>query len=192
MKKLISSMALVFGLLLSSCYSHKKVLNEGLPHRNNFAWPSDYEPSVSDFFVPNEIDINASAQIVWDVLINAEQWHLFYKQAKGLKIKNGTEGKLFHSAVFTWYPAGKFTATIRDFEAPYQLAWYAEDRKKSMTVYHAWKIIPTKKGCTLVTQESQNGPRTFWEKVFVPNMIKKHHQKWLEGIKKIAENNQKN
>lgn len=174
--------------LLSACYSHKKVVNAGLPYSNDILWPDGYKPAESRFFVPNEITINASPQTVWDILIDAEQWHNFYDIASGLKIENTTNAKLSPSALFTWFPAGKFTSTVKQFKPPYELAWYAEDDNMKMTVYHAWLIIPTENGCKVVTQESQNGPRTFWEKTFVPKMVLKHHQKWLEGIKKTAEN----
>jgi hypothetical protein len=189
MKKQNITLALVSGFLFFSCYSHKKVLKEGLPYSKSISWPIGYNPSESDFFVPNEIHIKASPQVVWDVLIQAEKWQDFYKKAKGLDVQNATDGKLFLSAIFTWYPAGKFTSTIQKFEAPSEIAWSADDGKEGMAVYHAWKIIPTENGCKLITQESQNGPRTFWEKIFVPKMVKKHHQMWLEGIKTLAEKN---
>lgn len=188
MKNSHSILLIACAIVLSSCYSHKKVVNAGLPYSNDISWPDGYKPAESSFFVPNEIDIKASPQTVWDILLEAEKWHHFYKKASGLKIQNSTQTKLTPNAVFTWYPAGKFTSTIKKFNPPNELAWYAEDEKMKMTVYHTWIIIPTEDGCKLVTQESQNGPRTFWEKVFVPKMVLKDHQNWLEGIKKTAEN----
>lgn len=187
MKKINLISVLTISLLLTSCYSHKKVVNSGKPYSKDISWPKGYKPSESGFFVHNEIVIKASPQVVWDIFIEAEKWQDYYEDAKGLKVQNSTDGKLSPTAVFTWYPAGKFTSTIKKFEPPYEIAWHAEEENMKMTVYHAWLIIPTKDGCKMISQESQNGPRTFWEKVFVPKMMTKKHAKWLNEIKQLAE-----
>ena len=66
-----------------------------------------------------------------------------------------------------------------------RLSW--ESRKKSIKGYHAWLILPTENGCKLITQESQYGWLTFFEKLFQPNKLRKLHDVWLAEIKNKAE-----
>jgi hypothetical protein len=66
------------------------------------------------------------------------------------------------------------------------MAW--EVRRGNLTAYHAWVIVPTAKGCKLITPEAQNGFLTFLQKVFQPNKLLNLHEHWLEVIKARAEN----
>ena len=68
-------------LLLSSCYSHKKVVQSSLPYSDKINWPEGYKPSEDDFFVHNEIDIKAYHQVVWDIFIHAAKWTELNKKA---------------------------------------------------------------------------------------------------------------
>lgn len=194
--KTIKSFLLVsltgMSLLLSSCYSHKKVVQSSLPYSEKINWPQGFKPAESDFFIHNEIDIKASPQVVWDIFINAGKWPEWYKRSEGIKLSNSPEGRLNLSSVFIWNPAGKFTSTIREFNPPYQIAWLGETDNKKMTVYNAWVIIPTKDGCKVVSNESQNGPKTKMEKIFAPNMVSKNIGEWLINLKEQSEKQSKN
>jgi hypothetical protein len=37
-------------ILLSSCYSHKKVVQSSLPYSEKINWPKGFKPAESDFF----------------------------------------------------------------------------------------------------------------------------------------------
>jgi len=179
-------------LLLSSCYSHKKAVQSGLPYSEQINWPEGFKPSESGFFIHNEIDINASPQVVWDIFTNAAQWPEWYERAEGIELLNSPDGKLNPASVFIWNPAGKFTSTIKEFKPPYTIAWSGETDTKNMRVYNAWTIIPTKDGCKVVSNESQNGPKTKMEKIFAPNMVRKNIGEWLVRLKEQAEKKSKN
>ena len=179
-------------LLLGSCYSHKKAVQSSLPYSEKINWPKSFKPSESDFFIHNEIDIKASPKVVWDILINAAKWPEWYKNAKGITLQNSPEGKLNPSSVFIWFPAGKFTSTIKEFNAPYNIAWYGETDSKNMTIYNAWMIIPTPEGCKVVSNESQVGPKTKMEKIFAPNMVSKNIKEWMIRLKEQSEKQSKN
>ncbi|MEB2778339.1 SRPBCC family protein [Algoriphagus sp. D3-2-R+10] len=179
-------------LLLSSCYSHKKVVQSSLPYSEKINWPEGFKPIESDFFIHTEIDIKASPQEVWDILINAAKWPELNKKAEGIKLLNSPDGKLNSSSVFIWSPAGKFTSTIKEFKPPYNVAWLGETDNKKMTVYVAWMIIPTAEGCRVILEESQNGPKTKLEKIFAPNMVRKDFYNWLIRLKEQAEKHSNN
>ena len=186
-KLLLTVILACMPLLLSSCYSHKKVVESSLPYSDKINWPEGFRPAESDFFIHTEIDIKSSPQLVWDIFINAAKWPEWHKKTEGIQLLNSPNGKLNSSSIFIWYPAGKFTSTIKEFKAPYNIAWLGETDNKNMTVYNAWMIIPTAKGCKVVSNESQNGPKTRMEKIFAPNMVRKNIQNWLVRLKEQAE-----
>lgn len=197
MEKLTSKKALAQVLVLSclivsatGCYSVKKSVGRSLPYSQEIRWPDNYKPEESQFFVHNEIDIQASPETVWAILIQADEWVNYYKGASDLKLLNQSSGQLSENTVFTWKTMGLyFTSYVKEFEAPYRLSW--ESNKKSVRGYHAWLIIPTEKGCRLITSEAQHGFMTFPQKVFVPKKLEGLHDEWLTQIKIKSENIQK-
>ena len=149
-------------------------------------FPPAYEPSKSKFYVHNEIEINAKPEIIWGFIIDALKWQSWYKGAKNVSFTNPTDTALNSSSVFKWETMGlKFQSTIKQFEPNRLLAW--ESKKKSIQGYHVWLIVPTEKGCKVITDESQNGWLTFFEKTFQRQKLKKLHDIWLTELKKKAE-----
>ena len=184
MRKKIIAIGVV--ALLSSCYSVKKTVENGGDNVYKIEWPDEYVPEESNFFVHNEIEINASPQKVWDVLIQAQTWEDWYEGADDIRFVNGSYGPIEANSILEWKTMGQyFTSTIKEYKAPYRLAW--ESEKKGIRGYHAWLIEPTDKGCLLITSESQHGFVSTMEKLFVPNKLHKLHDSWLAGIKARAE-----
>lgn len=150
-------------------------------------WPANYEPSKSKFYVHNEIEINAKPEIVWIYLIDALKWQSWYKGAKNVSFIEPTDTVLNSKSVFKWETMGlKFQSAIKEFETNRLLAW--ESKKKSIQGYHVWLIIATEKGCKVITEESQNGWLTFFEKTFQGKKLKKLHDIWLAELKNKSEN----
>ncbi len=149
-------------------------------------WPQNYIPEKSSFYVHNEIIIDAPPYVVWELLIDAESWPQWYKGASGVDIINPADTVLKETSAFTWKTMGlTFTSTIKEFQPYTRLSW--ESVRSSIQGYHAWLIIPTPGGCKLITDESQKGWLTFFEKIFQPNKLRKLHDKWLGAIKNKAE-----
>lgn len=150
-------------------------------------WPENYEPSKSKFYVENEIEINASPEIVWTILIDALKWESWYEGATDVSFINKADIVLNANSVFKWKTMGlKFESTIQQYAPNRLLAW--ESKKKSIQGFHVWLIIPTEKGCKVVTAESQNGWLTFFEKTFQSKKLKKLHDIWLAELKTKSEN----
>ena len=149
-------------------------------------WPLGYEPSKSKFYVHNEIVINASPEKVWGFLIDALKWQSWYKGAKNVAFSIQTDTVLNANSVFNWETMRlKFESTIKQFELNRLLAW--ESKKKSIQGFHVWLIVPTDNGCKVITDESQNGWLTFFEKTFQGKKLKKLHDVWLLELKKKSE-----
>jgi hypothetical protein len=156
------------------------------PATNLIQWPEEFNPVKSKFYVHNEIEINAKPEIVWNILIDALKWESWYKGAKNVSLIDSTQKFLQANSIIKWETMGqKFTSPIKVFEPNKYLAW--ESRKKSITGYHAWVIVPTANGCRLITAESQNGFLTFMQKVFLPKKLLKLHDTWVRLIKEKAE-----
>lgn len=184
-----TTIAIGLAALLSSCYSVKKTVENGGDNVNKIEWPDEYVPEESNFFVHNEIEIKASPQEVWDVLIQAQTWEDWYEGASEIRFIEGPDGPLTANSIMEWKTMGqKFTSTIKEYEAPYRLAWVSE--KRGIRGYHAWLIIPTDTGSLLITSESQHGFVSTMEKLFMPNKLHELHDSWLLGIKERSENNQ--
>lgn len=177
----------VLTLNLVSCYSVKKTVERSYPLSQEIDWPAAYTPEEARFFVHSELAINAAPETVWAVLIQASEWESYYDGASDLVLIDNTTGRLSEDAVFTWKTMGlDFTSTVKEFKPPYRLSW--ESSKKSISGYHAWLIIPTETGCTLITSEAQHGFMTLPQKLFVPNKLRRLHDGWLEQIKHKSEN----
>ncbi|MEM8907640.1 MAG: SRPBCC domain-containing protein, partial [Bacteroidota bacterium] len=153
-------------------------------------WPAEYEPGQSKFYVHNEIEIAASPEVIWEILMDAEAWPDWYKGAKNVELLDTAQTMLSDSATFKWKTMGlKFQSTIQEFVPPYRLSW--ESRKKSIRGYHAWLIIPQNGTCKVITDESQNGWLTFFEKIFQRKKLHRLHDVWLSTLKTKAEAQQK-
>jgi uncharacterized protein YndB with AHSA1/START domain len=151
-------------------------------------WPAAYVPEKSKFYVHNEIEINARPEIVWRFLVDALKWESWYEGAKDVSLGNATDTVLNATSVFKWQTMGlHFESTIQQFEPNRLLAW--ESKKKSIQGYHVWLIVPTTKGCKVITDESQNGWLTYLEKTFQRNKLKKLHAIWLAELKRLSEHN---
>lgn len=176
----------LLSLFAVGCSSTNQARQADQPYAEMINWPERYEPSKASFFVHNEIEINASPEEVWTILLQAETWPDWYEGASNVKVLNSSNGIVEDGSVFTWRTMGlNFESTIKEFVPASRLSW--ESRKKSIKGYHAWLILPTENGCKLITQESQYGWLTFFEKLFQPNKLRKLHDVWLAEIKNKAE-----
>lgn len=183
MKKL--TVSVVLAALALGCASNRDAIEASQRFPKRINWPQEYEPEEASFFIHNEIEIAAPPERVWNILIRAESWPDWYEGARNVKLLGGKR-VLDDGAVFTWTTMGlDFTSTIREFVPHERLSW--ESEKDVISGYHAWLIIPTDTGCTLITDEAQNGFLTFFEKIFEPNTLRELHDVWLEQIKRKAE-----
>jgi uncharacterized protein YndB with AHSA1/START domain len=165
-------------------------LDRSAPAVARIHWPERYKPEGAGFFVHNQIDIDAPPETVWNVLVQAETWPTWYEGAENVRLEGGASGRLTQGASFTWSTMGlDFKSTVVELEAPLRLSW--ESRKATIQGYHAWLLVPSGRGTTLVTAESQHGFLTVMQEIFVPNKLHRLHDIWLSQIKKRSESAQR-
>jgi hypothetical protein len=182
----------IFTTALISLVLNTNLLAQENPNHSNveiITWPDVYNPGKSKFFVHNEIEINASSDIVWGYLIDALKWESWYSGAKDVSFANFTDTVLQANSVFNWNTMGmKFQSEIKQYIPNNLLAW--ESKKKSIQAYNAWLIVPTSKGCKVIVDESQNGWLTSLEKILQRNKLRKLHDVWLSELKRKSEEKQ--
>jgi uncharacterized protein YndB with AHSA1/START domain len=153
---------------------------------NLIDWPAKFDPQVSDFYVHNEIEINASPEIVWDLLIKAKEWSEWYGGIENIRFQDTTQHELIPGTKVFWNSMGQsLNNEIVHFEPYHSLSWQFEEKK--IQGLHAWIIVPTPFGCKVITDESQNGTLAKLQKVFLPNKLLKQHDEWLLQLKRKAE-----
>jgi len=183
MKKIWITMILTMIVLsLYSQVSRKKYIES----ENLIEWPTGFNPKVTDFYVQNEIEINASPEVVWDLLINAGDWNLWYDGIQNIKFEDQEEKVLRLGSKVFWNSMGQsLNNTIIQYEPNKALAWQFNESK--IQGCHAWIILPTDNGCLVITDESQTGQLAKLQKLFLPNKLKKQHDDWLRLLKQQAE-----
>jgi hypothetical protein len=162
------------------------------PETNVVIWPEAFHPDNTNFYVYNDIYINAPAEVVWQILIEATEWHEYYEGSqKPVMIEGGSQNVLSDGVTFEFKTMGiNFEPTIREFVPNERLAWQIDRRR--LKAWHAWVILPMGDGVKLVTAETQNGFLTTMQKWFQPNRLLNFHELWLSLIKERAEMRVKN
>jgi len=163
--------------------SSSKKYNEA---ENLINWPAEFDPKVSDFYVHNEIEINASPEIVWDLLVRASDWEDWYDGIQNIRYEEDTQSELAPNTKVFWNSMGQsLNNEIVEFEPYRSLSWKFKEEK--IQGVHAWVIVPTATGCKVITDESQTGSLAKLQKIFLPNKLRKQHDKWLILLKQDGE-----
>ena len=188
----IVAISIIAPLILSGCANIRPVgvepnlLSERTPAPDEINWPAQYRPEDATFFISNRIDISAPPEVVWGVLIEAESWPTWYEGASNVVVLDSSDGILREDSEFTWRTMDlDFTSVIHEWHPPHRMGW--ESRRGDIKGYHAWLLIPTDDGTTLITDESQFGFLANMQRWFLPNRLRELHDVWLLEIKARAE-----
>ena len=143
-------------------------------------WPKGFAPDEAPIHVVNRIESATAPEIVWRRLIHAAGWPAIYANASDVAIEGGG-ADLFAEARFTWKTFGiALRSEVKEFEPETRIAWLAEGI--GVTAYHAWLIMPTARGCTILTEETQYGLVSRVGRLLFPTRMERWHQKWLEAL----------
>ena len=148
-------------------------------------WPSGYAPADCKIHVVNRIAIAAPPSVVWAHLVRATQWPVWYANASNVAIVGGSRD-LAEGAQFRWRTFGVGLDTrVLEWVPDTRIGWLATSL--GIRAYHAWLVVPTVTGCTVITEETQHGFIAQVGKLLFPNWMHEWHQKWLEGLKMLSE-----
>ncbi len=153
-------------------------------------WPEQFHPKISEIYGLNDIDVEASAETVWKLLVDAENWHRHFPPENQVKILGG-ERVLALGTRLTRVTAGyPMSLEVTECVPGRRLAWatMVDGDDTGSTAYHGWVITPTAQGCHLLTEETEQGS-FFLEMVGRqnPGLLYRYHQEWVEALARAAE-----
>jgi len=153
-------------------------------------WPERYDPKISAIYALNDIDIQAPPEVVWRLLVDAENWASYFPPEDQVRILTG-EPELGPGTRYSRVTVGfPMSLVVTEHEPHRRLAWATtvDGDDTGSSAYHGWVITPTPGGCHLLTEETQQG--TFFLEELGrkhPGALYRYHQEWVERLKGAAE-----
>ena len=153
-------------------------------------WPERYHPKVSAIYALNDIDVEASPELVWKLLIDAEHWSTYFPPEDQVRILTG-EPELALGTRYRRVTVGfPMSLVVTEFVPGHRLAWSTtvDGDDTASSAYHGWVITPTDTGCHVLTEETQQGA-FFIEEIGRkrPGALYRYHQEWVESLARAAE-----
>ncbi|PRD42606.1 ATPase [Phyllobacterium phragmitis] len=153
-------------------------------------FPPENHPGVTALYALNEIDVKAPAEVVWQLLVEAENWSSYFPPEDQVRILGGdTELKLGtrYSRITVGF---SMSCVVREYVPFRSLSWSTtvDGDETGSTAFHGWVITPTEDGCHLLTEETLQGA-FFLEEIGRknPGALYKYHQDWVEMLARAAE-----
>lgn len=153
-------------------------------------WPEKYDPRISAIYALNDVDVKASPEVVWKLLVDAENWSSYFPPEDQVVIFGGVRNLALgtkYRRVTVGFP---MSLVVTECEPFHRLAWATtvDEDKTGSSAYHGWVITPTDDGCHVLTEETQQGP-WFLEELGRkhPGALYRYHQEWVERLARAAE-----
>ena len=149
------------------------------------SWPDDHTPERSAFHAVNELQMPAEPEVVWAWISRPDLWPSYYSNARFIKHLGGPWPKLELGSRFRWWSFGAFvTSEVVEHEPAERISWDA--KVLGGRGYHGWLLRPQDGGTYVRTEETQKGPGIQVVKAALRPMMVRLHQRWLEGLSKVA------
>ncbi len=157
-------------------------------------WAQRFDPERAALFVHNQIKIDASPAVVWNLLLEAPRWPGWFRNAQFVRIRQPVNAsRLALGTVFSWasYLFPLRSVVVRcdpppiDGDRPAVLGWDFNGWK--LAGHHVWLITTEKPGCLVVTEEVEVGllPRLIGP--VLRRMMWASHERWVMAVKRAAE-----
>jgi uncharacterized membrane protein len=149
-------------------------------------WPAHNSPALSGVFAQNIIEIAATPDKVWALLIDCVKWPQWYKHCTDVSILRGGPllgvGSKFRFKTLNLY----FEPEITTFKPTQMLVWLAKGPLGGSGA-HAWYIETTPGGCRVITEEAQRGILSVLLGWHTRGVLLTSHQEWLRSLEELAE-----
>ncbi len=113
-------------------------------------YPPQYDPRISPIYALNEIDVKAPADVVWKLLVDAENWSSYFPPEDQVKILSG-EPELTLGTRWTRVTIGfPMHLLVTECVPGRRLSWSTtvDGDETGSTAFHGWVITPTRMGVT--------------------------------------------
>ncbi|MFA1624667.1 SRPBCC domain-containing protein [Rhizobium mongolense] len=149
-------------------------------------WPEDMTPSRSPIHFTNELEVAASPETIWSLLVDHTAWPSFYPGVKYVELLGGHESLRLGTRFETNLAGQDVYASVQEFEPMTRIAWGGGPKSSlESKAYHAWIITPTPNGTHLWTEETMQGPWIELAKE-APDIFWRTHEKLLQDLAKVA------
>jgi uncharacterized protein YndB with AHSA1/START domain len=151
-------------------------------------WPEDMKPSRSPIHFTNELEVAASPETIWSLLVDPKAWPSFYPNVSEVPMLLDGHQSMILGTRFEASLAGQdVLASVQEFEPVTRIAWGGGPKAHpDSRAYHAWIITPTASGTHLWTEETMQGPLWLELAKPAPDIFWRTHQKLLEDLAKVA------
>ena len=150
-------------------------------------WPEDMAPSRSPIHFTNELEVAASPETIWSLLVDPKAWPGFYPGVEHVQLSHGNESLRLGTRLETNLAGQDVLASVEEFEPVTRIAWYGGPKaSEDSKAYHAWIITPTPNGCHLWTEETMRGPLWIELAKKAPDVFWLTHEKLLANLAKVA------
>ncbi len=146
---------------------------------------SDLMGDVCPVYARNKISIAASPKEVFDAIVNAKDWQLFYLNGTVSEItskRRDAIDRLEPEATFKWKTLGHNTKSkVVVYDENRALGWISDDAL--FRGFHRWVLRKEGEGTHVMTDECHQGLATiFYDREAMARSLTVSHQLWLEGI----------
>ena len=153
-------------------------------------WPHQYDPKTSAIYALNDIDVNAPPEVVWKLLVDAENWSSYFPAEDQVKILTDEPElalRTKYSRVTVGFP---MHLIVTECVPSRRLSWstLVDGDETGSSAFHGWVITPTENGCHVLSEETQQGP-FFLEELGRknPGALYRYHQEWVESLARAGE-----
>lgn len=115
---------------------------------DHVVWPERFHPKISAIYALNDIDVKATPEVVWKLLIDGEHWSNYFAPEDQVKIL-GSEPEVELGTKCTRVTIGFLMFPVVTECVPgRRLAWSTtvDGDQTGSTAYHGWVITPTETG----------------------------------------------
>jgi uncharacterized protein YndB with AHSA1/START domain len=148
-------------------------------------WPAEHRPEVSTLHAVNEQQMDASRQNVWAWLIRPDLWPSYYSNSRFVRHLDGPWPEVELGSRFRWLTFGVIVSSeIVECEPLERIAWSAKELGASG--HHGWVLSERDGGTFIRTEETQRGWGMTLAKPVMSRLMPRFHQRWLEGLARVA------
>jgi uncharacterized protein YndB with AHSA1/START domain len=150
-------------------------------------WPEDMAPSRSPIHFTNELEVAASLETIWSLLVDPKAWPSFYPGVEHVELLDGHDSLRLGTRFETNLAGQDVHASVQEFEPMTRIAWGGGPKAlPDSKAYHAWIIVPTPNGSHLWTEETMQGPLWIELAKQAPDVFWLTHEKLLRDLAKAA------
>ena len=156
---------------------------------SHVTWPYQYDPRRSAIYALNDVDVKAPPEVVWKLLVDAENWSSYFPVEDQVKILTG-EPELALGTKYSRVTVGFLMKLIvTEYVPRRRISWatVVDGDETDSSAFHGWVITPTDNGCHVLSEETQQGS-FFLEEIGRkhPGALYRYHQEWVESLARAA------